>query len=291
MLSRALLILGLSLVLVSGTNAQEARPNATAALKRLKDGNDRFATDQPTARVVNTQRRTELLKGQHPFAIIVTCADSRVGPELLFDVGLGDIFVLRVAGNIADPAVVGSVEYAVEHLHAPLIVVLGHENCGAVRAAIDGTPLPGDLGWLIKQVKPGDKLTGDESEKIAAGVRNNVLAVAADLKDRSKTITEEVAHHKVEIVTGVYSLKTGKVEWIAAGQTQVAPPQSQSPVSAALPSLAPSPIQAVPAPVQQSAYPAPAPVIVTVPESTRPEPTSQSQSFPRVRGFFQRLRD
>ena len=292
MMSRAVMVLALSLVLTPWTYAQEARPDAAASLKRLKEGNERFAADQPSARTVNGQRRTELTKGQHPFAIIVTCADSRVGPELLFDVGLGDIFVLRVAGNIADPAVVGSVEYAVEHLHAPLIVVLGHENCGAVRAAIDGTPLTGDLGWLIKQVKPGDKLPEEQGAKIEAGVRNNVLAAAADLKGRSKIISEEVAHHKVEIVTGVYSLKTGKIEWIAAGAAPAPSP------SVALPPLAPTPVQpeplpsSSPSPSPQSSHPTPAPVIVAVPEpqaeSSSPSP---SQPFPRLRGFFKKLRD
>jgi len=197
-------------------HAQEAPSTPATALQRLKAGNERFAADKASPRNVGAQRRADLAKGQHPFAIVLTCADSRVAPELIFDTGLGDLFVLRVAGNIADPAVVGSIEYAVEHLHVPLIVVVGHESCGAVVAALDGKPLPGDLGWLIKQVKVGDQLPDGKEAKLAAAVRANVANAAVDLKLRSKIIAEEVEHKKVAIVSGVYALGTGKVEWLTA---------------------------------------------------------------------------
>jgi carbonic anhydrase len=214
------------IVACTGTlSAQDAKPTPASALERIKAGNDRFAADMPAKRDVGKDRRAELAKGQHPFAIVLTCADSRVAPELLFDTGLGDLFVLRVAGNIADPAVVGSIEYAVEHLHVPLIIVLGHENCGAVAAAIDGKPLPGDLGWLVKQVKLGDKLPAEKDAKLAAGVRNNVAAAAADLLTRSKVIDEEVKHKKVAIISGVYSLKSGKVEWTPPAEKKESPPE------------------------------------------------------------------
>jgi carbonic anhydrase len=219
------IILATIVVSAAPVAAQDAKPTPASALQRLKDGNDRFAADMPAKRDVGKDRRAELAKGQHPFAVVLTCADSRVAPELLFDTGLGDLFVLRVAGNIADPAVVGSIEYAVEHLHAPLIVVLGHENCGAVAAAIDGKPIPGDLGWLVKQIKLGDKLPADKDAKLAAGVRNNAEAAAADLLTRSKVITEEVKNKKVAIVSGVYSLKTGKVEWTTAAEKKAPEPK------------------------------------------------------------------
>jgi carbonic anhydrase len=212
--------------------------------KARQEGNDRFAADKPSKREVGTDRRKELAKGQHPFAVVLTCADSRVAPELIFDAGLGELFVLRVAGNIADPAVVGSIEYAVEHLHAPLIVVLGHESCGAVAAALDGKPLPGDLGWLVKQVKVGDKLPDAKDDRLLSGIRNNVLAASADIRLRSKVIHEEVAHKKVVIVPAVYSLKSGKVEWIAPPEKKPAP-ASDAP-SASVPSPAPVPGAEVP---------------------------------------------
>jgi carbonic anhydrase len=245
-------------------HAQEAKPTPATALQRLKDGNDRFAADKPSQRNVGADRRKELAKGQHPFAVILTCADSRVSPELLFDTGLGELFVLRVAGNIADPAVVGSIEYAVEHLHAPLIVVLGHESCGAVAAAIDGSPLPGDLGWLIKQVKLGDKLPDRKDAKLAAGVRNNLKAAAADLELRSKIIHEEVRHKKVSIVSGVYSLKTGKIEWLTTAEKKKASPPEKIAPPANLKSALPTP-------------PATWEVVEPAP-------------FPRLRALFQRRR-
>jgi carbonic anhydrase len=192
---------------------EEPTPTPAVALDRLKAGNDRFAGDKPTAKVDGV-RRAELAKGQHPFAVILTCADSRVAPELVFDQGLGDLFVLRVAGNIADRAVIGSIEYAIEHLHAPLIVVLGHESCGAVAAALDGKALPGDLGWLVKQVHVGDQLPECKQDRLAAGIQANVLHAAGELKQRSSTIKEFVATKRVQIVPGVYSLKSGKVEWL-----------------------------------------------------------------------------
>src|SRR5438105_3680928 len=143
---RFALVIALANLVAVPLYAQDAKPTPTGSLQRLKDGNARFAADKPNKRDVGADKRKELAKGQHPFAIVLTCADSRVAPELLFDAGLGELFVLRVAGNIADPAVVGSIEYAVEHLHTPLIVVLGHESCGAVAAALDGAKLPGDPG-------------------------------------------------------------------------------------------------------------------------------------------------
>jgi carbonic anhydrase len=225
---RAFMSVIVTAFLAGGVAAQDAGP--AAALQKLKDGNARFAADKPSKRDISADRRKELAKGQKPFAIVLTCADSRVAPELLFDTGLGDLFVVRVAGNIADPAIVGSIEFAVEQLQAPLIVVLGHESCGAVAAAIDGKPLAGDLGWLVKQVKPGDKLPSEKDAKLAAAVRNNVLAAAMDLDLRSKAIHEAVDQKKVLIAPAVYSLKTGQIEWLTAEKKQprekVAPPKA-----------------------------------------------------------------
>src|SRR5436190_300954 len=132
-----LLSLGLCIFLVAPSFSQE-KPAVTAdqALERLKKGNEKFVADRSEIPNVGAERRRELAKGQHPFAIVLTCADSRVTPEYIFNQGLGDVFVLRVAGNIADQFETGSIEYAVEHLHSPLIVVLGHSKCGAVDAAM-----------------------------------------------------------------------------------------------------------------------------------------------------------
>jgi len=193
---------------------QEPVPTPAVALERLKEGNGRFAADKPAAKKIDAKRRAELANGQHPFAVILTCADSRVTPELVFDQSLGDIFVLRVAGNIADRAVIGSIEYAVEHLHTPLIVVLGHESCGAVKAALQGKPLPGDLGWLVQQVHVGDKLPEDKQGRLKAGIQANVLHAATELTERSSAIKELAGSNRVQIVSGVYSLTSGEVDWL-----------------------------------------------------------------------------
>src|SRR5439155_16101250 len=154
--SRAIMSTLLAFVVSLTLQAQETRPSPAAAWQKLKEGNARFVSDRLAARQIGEERRARLAKGQQPFAVVLSCADSRVVPELLFDQGLGDVFVVRVAGNIADKAMLGSIEYAVEHLHVPLVVVLGHESCGAVQAALDGKPLPGNLGWLVKQVYTGN---------------------------------------------------------------------------------------------------------------------------------------
>src|SRR5260370_868323 len=138
--------------------AQEPKPKQPTqeeALKRLKEGNSRFVADKLAERNLGKNRRAELAKGQAPFAIILGCADSRVAPELLFDQGLGDLFVVRVAGNVTDPEILGSIEYALTELKAPLIVVLGHEECGAVKAALSEEQLSGNLAKLIARVHVG----------------------------------------------------------------------------------------------------------------------------------------
>jgi carbonic anhydrase len=234
MISRIRLAMIVVAAFTGTLSAQEAKPTPASSLQRLKDGNDRFAADKPAKRDVGKERRAELAKGQHPFAVVLTCADSRVAPELLFDTGLGDLFVLRVAGNIADPAVIVSVGYAVEHLHVPLIVVLGHESCGAVSIALEGKPLPDDVSWLVKRIKVGDNLPADKDARLAAGVRNNVAGAVADLLKGSKVIEEEFKQKKVAIVSGVYSLKTGKIEWTPpAEKKEPAPEKPKAPGAAA----------------------------------------------------------
>ena len=189
--------------------AQEALPGPATALHRLKDGNARFAADKPARKDIGARRRAELAKGQRPFAVILTCSDSRVAPELIFDQGLGDLFVLRVAGNVTDPVVLGSIEYAVEHLKTPLIVVLGHEACGAVKAAMDGGHAEGNLGKLIRHVH-----VGDGKADVTAAVRANVVYQAGQLTRQSTLLKDFVSGKRARIVAGVYSLKTGEVHWL-----------------------------------------------------------------------------
>src|SRR5262249_15143572 len=149
----------------------------------------------------------------HPFAVVLTCADSRLAPELIFDQGLGDVFVLRVAGNVTDPAILGSIEYAVEHLKAPLVVVLGHESCGAVKAVIDKGHAEGNLEELLKHVKVGDNLPEDKEAALAAGIKANVLYQTGQLTSQSPLIKDFVGAKRIQLAAGVYSLKTGAVTW------------------------------------------------------------------------------
>src|SRR5205823_2197445 len=151
------LIISLLIFLPGLTMAAEVEGMPAAdALKRLQDGNAKFVGATLTS--LNGQelvaRRTELTKDQKPFAIIVSCSDSRVPPELIFDVGLGDVFVVRTAGEVVDPVAMGSVEYAVEHLGTNLIVVLGHQKCGAVAAAVSHAKESGNIPDVLKAIGP-----------------------------------------------------------------------------------------------------------------------------------------
>jgi carbonic anhydrase len=195
-------------------------PPGLEAIQRLKAGNARFAADQPSKRDVSKARRAEVAKGQKPFAVVLACADSRVAPELIFDQGLGDIFVLRVAGNISEPSVLGSIEFAVQQFQVPLIVVLGHESCGAVKAAIDGEKIEGNLGWLVQRIDPGKDLPKDAKEALAKGIKNNSIRQAQLLTEQSKVIDEFVRGKRVQITAGVYSLDSGKVDWLEVPESK-----------------------------------------------------------------------
>jgi carbonic anhydrase len=209
-----LMLICAALVAKPETRSDEAAPSPTAALQRLKEGNARFVADRPDRKNVGAARREELANGQHPFVVVLSCADSRVVPETLFDQGLGDLFVVRVAGNVAEPGAVGSIVYAVTHLRAPLIVVLGHEKCGAVEAALSGKPLAGDLGWLIRHVHTGKQTTLD------AAIDENVLYQTAELVRRSQEIKELAESQRIQIVPAVYELASGKVRWLKAKDAQ-----------------------------------------------------------------------
>jgi carbonic anhydrase len=187
-----------------------------AAWQRLKDGNARFVADKATGPHRDAKRRAELTKGQNPMAIVLSCSDSRVVPEILFDQGLGDLFDVSVAGNVSSPSIIGSMEYAVGELKTPLIVVLGHSHCGAVKAALAGKALPGDLGKLIKQVHPGAPAATNKAEALAAAARANALFQARRLTEQSPLLRDSVSTDRVRIVTGIYDLESGAVHWLTS---------------------------------------------------------------------------
>ncbi len=185
------------------------------ALQQLIDGNNRYVEAQFRHPHQLAERRMEVAKGQHPFAIILTCADSRVPPEIVFDQGLGDLFVLRVAGNVIDDAVIGSIEYAAEHLGTPLLVVMGHERCGAVDAAVKGGEVPGHIGALVKAISPAVvKARGKAGDLLDNSVRANVEMVTAKLKSSQPILAHLVEDSKLEVIGAYYDLDDGHVHFM-----------------------------------------------------------------------------
>ena len=183
------------------------------ALKRLLEGNKRMVSGLLQGPDRSQARRLEVAGGQKPFAVVVTCSDSRVPPELLFDQGYGDIFVVRTAGNVVDDVALGSIEYAIEHLGAKLVVVLGHSKCGAVKAVVDGGALPGHLPAIAGMIQPAvEKSRGKPGELMANAVRMNVKMVAQRIIQATPEMTEKVEDCEIRVVGGYYDLETGKVQ-------------------------------------------------------------------------------
>lgn len=177
------------------------------ALQRLVDGNDRFVEYLPQHR---RDRREDLVAGQQPYACILSCADSRVVPEFVFDVGLGELFVVRVAGNVANMGSVGSIEFAVSQLGVNLVVVLGHENCGAVCAALEGVELSPNINHLLGFIHES-VVSGSE---VADAVRDNSKRTAKELVDRSDIIRDRSKEPSFKIAPAYYHLSTGQVEYL-----------------------------------------------------------------------------
>lgn len=187
------------------------------ALKRLLDGNNRFVTQKAIHPHQSIQSLKELSSQQHPFASLLGCADSRVPSEILFDQGLGDIFDVRIAGNIASDAAIASLEYSTLELHSQLILVLGHESCGAVKAALSDELLPGKIGYLVESIKPivtkvrSKTATNTVDDAVIANIRYQVQK----LKESSTILTKLQNEGKLEIRGARYDLHTGQVKIVA----------------------------------------------------------------------------
>ncbi len=219
---RSLLAVLLPLIGSSLAAGSGAKPKVTpeAALELLLAGNARFMAGRPIFPDQSPNRRRELAEGQKPFAIVLTCADSRVAPELYFDQGLGNLFVLRNAGNILNDHTIGSIEYAVEHLGAGLNVVIGHAKCGAVAAAVAGGHAPGHIGSIVESIQPAVQASAEQSgDKVDNAVRANARLVATALQASDPILSEAVKHGHLKVVPARYDLVTGKVEMLDAKLT------------------------------------------------------------------------
>jgi carbonic anhydrase len=189
------------------------------ALKRLMEGNVRYV-EGVSRRHDFKHEREALSGGQNPFAAVLSCADSRIAPEYCFDVARGDIFVCRVAGNFASDDIVASLEYAVAVLNTPLILVLGHDACGAVDATIksvkDGTTLPGHLPALVEALRPAvEAVKAKPGDMLTNAIRQNVPLNVDKLKSAAPILKAAADDKKIRVVGGVYELKTGKVRLVA----------------------------------------------------------------------------
>ena len=198
---------------------------ATEALQRLREGNARFVSGERTVDILTSpSRRTELASGQEPFAIILGCSDSRVPAEIVFDQGLGDLFVIRVAGNIVAPSQIGSVEFAAERFHTRLVVVLGHSQCGAIRATLEELQQPTEkqsrhMRTIVDRIRPSvegllsTELRHDREMLVRHSVRANVRISANHLRHGSDVLEELIARNGLVVIGAEYSLETGVVDF------------------------------------------------------------------------------
>jgi carbonic anhydrase len=199
--------------LIRPVGVAAADPTPDQALQQLVQGNARFVGGKVTRPNQTAKRRGEVAKGQRPFAAILSCSDSRVPPEVVFDQGLGDLFVVRVAGNVADDPGIGSLEYAVAVLGAPLVMVLGHSACGAVDATLKGGEFPGRVGSIAKLIAPAvEKAKGQPGNTLANAIHANVALTVDRLKTTTPILSDAVEKKKIRIVGAHYDLASGRVE-------------------------------------------------------------------------------
>ena len=215
-----LTVIGMALAACTPAQVEVENPvsNADEALQRLLEGNQRYVNNKSTDLNESQSRRVELADGQSPFATIFSCVDSRVPPELIFDRGLGDLFVIRTAGQVLDSAVLGSLQYGVAELKIPLLVVLGHEKCGAVKATVEAVEnnatAEAEINWLVEGIRPAvEAAKGQSGDLLDNSVKANVSLTVEHLKE-SSILSEAVEKGELQIVGARYDLDTGLVEII-----------------------------------------------------------------------------
>ena len=212
-----------ALGLARGAHAQEETPQVSPeeALEILREGNRRFLAGRVNRRAASSERRLELASGQRPFAVLVGCSDSRVSPEILFGRRLGELFIVRNAGNTVDQSALGSIEYAVLELGTPLILVLGHESCGAVSAAVDivqeNATFPGSIGAMVEPIVPAVLAVRDaEGDLLDNAVRENVRRIVERLKTSEPLLIDPINAGTLRVVGARYDLETGEVDFSVA---------------------------------------------------------------------------
>jgi len=206
----------MALIQTGAVTAAVSEPTMSAeqGLKLLLEGNQRFVAGKLEHPNQTPERRAEVAKGQHPFAAVLACSDSRTPPEIIFDRGLGDIFTVRVAGNVADQVVIESLDYSVKHLGVRVVMVLGHRRCGAVIAAVAGHEEPGDVGPMLSELKPAVAASrGMAGDPVENAVRENVMLVMKKLAT-SKELSAMVKSGELKVIGGVYDLDTGTIEML-----------------------------------------------------------------------------
>jgi carbonic anhydrase len=205
-----------------------ASGDADRLLQQLLAGNRRYVAARALRPHQAQERRLAVAKGQRPFAIVLGCSDSRVPIEIIFDQGIGDLFVIRVAGNIVDDAVLGSIEYAVEHFGVPLIIVLGHQRCGAVEAALQGGKGPGHIGRLIQAIAPAvNGIKGDQGAALDRAVRANIRWVVQQLKSSAPILAGHVREGKLKVIGARYDLESGRVEVTEPSRSSLPAPRGR----------------------------------------------------------------
>jgi carbonic anhydrase len=209
--------LGAKLMVPQQASASEAPEiNADLALQKLMEGNKRYVDFKRAYPDQDQVRLKVVAQAQHPFAVVLGCADSRVPPELLFDQGLGDLFVIRVAGNILDDGTLASIEFATAELGVPLVMVLGHQRCGAVKATLEGGKVPGHISRLVEAIKPALEIAKDQpGDKLDNAVRANIRMVVGQIKSSTPILADLAKKGKVNVVGARYDLDTGAVEMLA----------------------------------------------------------------------------
>lgn len=219
-------VITLMAILLAAANlcvASDTGPGVTPeqAIQRLQEGNSRFqAAKSVHPHIDASTLHKTAAEGQHPFATVLTCSDSRVPVELVFDYGVGDIFVVRVAGNVCGVHEAGAIEYGVDHLKTPVLVVLGHSGCGAVTAVATDAKLHGNIPALVRSIRPAvedakkDHPDLHGKELVPAATQCNVWHAIADLFAQSPMTRELVAEGKLKVVGAIYQLDNGKIEWL-----------------------------------------------------------------------------